>query len=74
MEKLKEELITIKFMIYSLYKSITLDDDLDNVRDWENECKRIAKEHLERKKKESELWIEKKKVLLVGRYFLFQLW
>lgn len=54
MEKLKEELITIKFMIYSLYKSITLDDDLDNVRDWENECKRIAKEHLERKKKESE--------------------
>ena len=46
-EKLIEELATMKIMIYSLYKSITLDEDLKNVSKWEEECKAIAKKELE---------------------------
>lgn len=46
-EKLIEELATMKIMIYSLYKSITLDEDLKNVSKWEEECKEIAKKQME---------------------------
>ena len=48
LKKLNEQLATTKVMIYSLYKSITLDEDLENITQWENECKKIAKELLEK--------------------------
>ncbi len=50
MEKLNEELATIKFMIYSLYKSITLDEDLEELSKWEKECRELAKKQLEKQK------------------------
>lgn len=50
MEKLNEELATIKMMIYSLYKSVTLDENLDGIKKWEDECRKLAKEQLRRQK------------------------
>lgn len=50
LKKINEELATMKIMIYSLYKSITLDDELKEAGKWEKECKEIAKRVLNKQK------------------------
>lgn len=54
MKELKEELATMKMMIFSLYKSITLDEDLDDMIEWEKECRKFAIEQLKRQKGDKE--------------------
>lgn len=49
MNKLELELATIKMMIYSLYKTVTEDYDLEKLSDWENKCETLAKEILNEK-------------------------
>ena len=50
LEKIEKELATMKIMIYSLYKSITLDDELKEVGKWERKCEEIAERQLKKQK------------------------
>lgn len=44
------ELVTVKYMIYSIYKTVCLleghESTLDEIREWENECRELAKKYV----------------------------
>ena len=56
---LQEELCTIKVMILSLAKSISKLKDKDLTK-WEEECRKIATQYIDRKEKEAKDEIQNK--------------
>ena len=52
-EELQLELVTMKFMILSLYQGL-VSDEFKDLQEWEEECKKSSKKYLEKIKEESE--------------------
>ena len=53
MEELRLELVSMKFMILSLYQGL-VSDKFEDLEEWEKDCKEAAKKYLEEKESESE--------------------
>ena len=52
-EQLQLELVSMKFMILSLYKGL-VSDKQEDLEEWEKDCKEATKKYLEEKESESE--------------------
>ena len=52
-EQLQLELVSMKFMILSLYKGL-VSDKQEDLEEWEKDCKESTKKYIEEIKKESE--------------------
>ena len=52
-EQLQLELVSMKFMILSLYQGL-VSDKFEDLEEWEKDCKEATKKYLEEKESESE--------------------
>ena len=52
-EQFQLEIVTMKFMILSLYQGL-VSDKFEDLEEWEKDCKEATKKYLEEKESESE--------------------